>query len=189
MGAAEELGGALEDGLGYAFRVGVHFAVPEADDGPAFGLEMAGSSFVAGRTDVLAAVDLDDQLRLAAGEIGYVGLDRELAGEFGAVAGEEAPEGAFLPGRVGAQVSGSGSEAAGDSAAGHFGSHNEAGRRPKIRIFAEASKGTRWRAYPPPAPPLQGGESVEAAAAFSSLPGREGGDSGELRRTFFLPEK
>ena len=73
---AEALGGFLEDRLGYALGIDCDVRVPEADDGPAFGLEEARAGLVARRIDVLAAVDLDDQLRLAAGEIGYERTDR-----------------------------------------------------------------------------------------------------------------
>jgi hypothetical protein len=96
VGAAEALGGLQQDGLGYAFGVFTDLAVPEADYGPAFDSEVAGTSLVSGGLDVLAAVDLDHQPRLAVGEVGDVRADGELAGEFGPIAGEQAPEGAFL---------------------------------------------------------------------------------------------
>lgn len=64
MGAAEALGGFEEDRLRNAVGIGGDVAVPEADDGPAFIDEPGGAVLVAAGVDVLAAVDLDDQLRL-----------------------------------------------------------------------------------------------------------------------------
>jgi hypothetical protein len=83
VGAVEALGGPVQDRFGHAFRICVHLAVPEADDGPPLRLKMAGAGFVAGRTNVLASVDLHDQPRLAAGEVGDVRLDGKLTRNFG----------------------------------------------------------------------------------------------------------
>ena len=69
VGAAEALGGFEEDGLGHTVGILVHFAVPEADDGPSFLLEETGPGFVGRRVDMLAPIDFDDQPRLPAGEI------------------------------------------------------------------------------------------------------------------------
>lgn len=56
---------------------------------------------------MLAAVDFDHQLGLAAGEVGDVGADRELSRELWAVAGEDVPDFAFFGRRVGAEGAGS----------------------------------------------------------------------------------
>src|SRR5258705_13700739 len=53
---------------------------------------------------MLAAIDLDDQLRLPAREVGDIGFYGEPAGEFRPVAGEEAPESELLRSRVVAQL-------------------------------------------------------------------------------------
>ena len=74
MGAAEALGGFAEDGFGDTVGIFVHFAVPEADHGPALCFEGAGADSIIGRINMLAAIDFDDQPRLPAGEIGGVRL-------------------------------------------------------------------------------------------------------------------
>ncbi len=120
MGAAEALGGPLQDRLGYAFGVGADFAVPKADDGPAFSLQVARARFVAQSVDVLTAVNLHDELGLAAGQVGDVRFNDKLTGKFRAVARENAPQDMFLLGCMDAQVAGSIGEATRNSAAGHL---------------------------------------------------------------------
>ena len=104
MGTAEALGGLGEDRFGDAVGIGVYVAVPEAEDRPPFGPEKGGAVRVVGGVDVLASIYPNDQTRLAAGEVGLVGADGELAGEFGPVAGEETPERSLLGGRVISQL-------------------------------------------------------------------------------------
>ena len=114
----EAFGQGVEDGFGDALRVFGHFVVPEGDHAPASAFESAGAILVGDGIDMLAAVELNDQPRLAAGEIGDVGADDELAGEAGAIGRKYALERAFGGGGVGVERPGVGGKARRD--AGHF---------------------------------------------------------------------
>jgi hypothetical protein len=83
VGAAEALGGSLQDRLGDSVGIGADVAVPEADDGPSRRLEKARAHVVAARADMLAAVYLDDQLRASAGEVGNIWADGSWRVNFG----------------------------------------------------------------------------------------------------------
>jgi hypothetical protein len=106
VGAAEALGGLLQDRLGDAVRIVIHLAVPDADDRPAFPFEVFRAIRIVLIVDVLAAVDFDDQPRLPAGKIGDIRRDRELACEFGTEAGKQRPQCPFLRGCFPAQSPG-----------------------------------------------------------------------------------
>jgi hypothetical protein len=92
---------------------------------------------------MLAPVHLDRELGLAAGEIQDVGTDRKLAGEAGPVAGKEVPENPLLPRRLPPQPTGAVGENRVDAMRDHG---------------SPITERNALRAYPPPAPPLQGGE-------------------------------
>src|ERR1700710_668055 len=97
-------GDGFQDGLGYAFRVGEDFGVPESEDEPAGLFEVGGALGVLfGLGEVMAAVQFDGGAGFAAGDIEDVAVDHELAGEAGAVGREEAPEEAFGRGGVAAE--------------------------------------------------------------------------------------
>ena len=96
MGAAEALGGACQDGFCRANWVLVHVAVPYAKYGPAFAPQPFVTYHVAFRLRVLPAVDLNDELCLAAGEICDVRADRKLSREPGPIARQQMPDFAFL---------------------------------------------------------------------------------------------
>ena len=73
MGAAEALGGSIHDRLKDALGVLVQFVVPDAKDRPAFLGEEGVAALVMPGFGMLTAVQLDDELRLPAGEVGEVG--------------------------------------------------------------------------------------------------------------------
>ena len=96
MGAAEALGGAGEDVFGRAFGVVAHIAIPQAQDLPALLFQPGRAGGIVTRLLLmLAAVELDREPRLAAGEIDDVGADHELAGETRAVPREQLPKDVF----------------------------------------------------------------------------------------------
>jgi len=117
---AEALGGLQQYRLSDAFGILVHFVVPEADHGPSILREELRALLVIGGVYMLAAIDFDDQLRLTAGEIGGLRIDRELACEFGAIARQQMPNDSFLRRRIGAQGPSSVGQALRDAAAFHL---------------------------------------------------------------------
>jgi hypothetical protein len=88
-----------EDRLHHGIGARQDIVVPEAQDREAFALEKCIASRVVRRGfDVLAAVELDDQPGLQAGEIGDVRSDGDLASEAGVEelpAAQAAPQSAF----------------------------------------------------------------------------------------------
>jgi hypothetical protein len=74
-----------------------NFVVPHAKDRPSFLRKKGITPLVVLRFRMLAAVQLDDELRLPAGVVGDVGTDRELARELGTQARDHAPQLAFVP--------------------------------------------------------------------------------------------
>ena len=106
MGAAEALGGLEQDRLRDAFGILVHLAVPEADNRPAFLCEETRAVLVVRRFDMLAAIDLDNQSRLSASEIGSIGVERKLTRKLGTIAGQQAPESPLLRRGLGAKRTG-----------------------------------------------------------------------------------
>jgi hypothetical protein len=134
-----------EDDDQHAFGVGEDVVVPEADDAIAAGFEPGGADVVSRfRSGVLAAVDLDDQLRLRTEEIDDLAADRLLAAEAPAMellAAQTRPEaelgvGGGLP-----------------EAAGAVGGH-------RARVSGIGAGG-----YPPPLPPPQGGRGFFLSVA------------------------
>ena len=108
-----------EDGLGDTVGIVLHLVVPEAEDFPAQTFEKAGSRLVSlDPFEMLAAVELDSQPRLAAGKIEDKIADPELAGETWAVAREPRPEQAFLRRRFVAKLPSEAREPGWDP--GHF---------------------------------------------------------------------
>jgi hypothetical protein len=84
VGAAKAFGGLQQDCLGNAFGIFINFAVPEADDCPAFRLDEAGTGDILGGIDMLAPVDFHDQPGLPVGQIGDVnGLNESWRVNFG----------------------------------------------------------------------------------------------------------
>ena len=92
MGPAEALGGPEQDGFCDPRRIGVHVAVPEADDRPAFAFEVGELVRVSGIPGMLSAIDLDNQPGFTTGEVGDGGADDELSRERGAVARQDTPQ-------------------------------------------------------------------------------------------------
>jgi hypothetical protein len=73
----------VENPTAYAFRVGQHLVVPEAQDSIALGAqELAAFGFRPCGRFVLTAVDLHNHTRLMAGEISDVPSERHLSPEF-----------------------------------------------------------------------------------------------------------
>jgi len=103
VGAAEALGGLLRDCPEYTLRIFVQLIVPNAQDRPGFLLKKCVPPPVAFRLSVLSSVQLDDQLRLPAREVGEIGSDRELARELWPQPRDHAPELALMPRCVGAE--------------------------------------------------------------------------------------
>ena len=68
-------------GLQYAVTVPEDVAVPEPEDAPTLCAEPRIPAIMIAGAGMLAAIDLDNQLRLDTGEIDDVGRDRELAPE------------------------------------------------------------------------------------------------------------
>ena len=103
MGAAEALGGPEQNGVNNRFGILAHFAVPEPDHLPTFGLQEVGTSNILRTIRMLRAVDFHYQPCLATGEVRNIRTDRELPGEFRPIATEQAPDQAFGIGRAGAE--------------------------------------------------------------------------------------
>ena len=141
MGAAEALGGSDQDRLGDAIGIVIDLAVPESDDAPALAFEKSATPVViAHGLQVLRTVELDAQPRLAAGKVENVRSDYELAGEARPVTRKPSPDQPLR--RRGAVTKLS-------RTSRHFlwnPAHSES-------LVARAAL-----AYPPPAPPFQGGE-------------------------------
>ena len=76
VGAAEALGGFEKDRFGDTGSVAVDVTVPEADDRPALVFMKTRAVRVSLGLCMLAAIQLDDELGLAASEIGIVRFDR-----------------------------------------------------------------------------------------------------------------
>ncbi len=103
----------LADALDHCVGVVQHVVVPEADDAVAEALERARALRVDLRA-MLATVDLDDEVRGAAGEVGDVRSDRELEDELGAfelARAEVVPEALFCVGALAPEFAGNGGEA------------------------------------------------------------------------------
>ena len=82
VGAAEALGGLVQDMLRSPVRIGEDVRVPQANDAPTFAFEVGGSAAI--RLDtflMLTAVEFDCQPGFAAGEVDDEGGFDELAGE------------------------------------------------------------------------------------------------------------
>lgn len=70
MGTAEALGGGFEDQHGDAIRIGGDIVIPDAQDPPTLRFEKRCAAIVIGQLiKMLAAVEFDRELRLAAREI------------------------------------------------------------------------------------------------------------------------
>jgi hypothetical protein len=82
VGAAEALGGSVDDGLENAVWIVIERVVPDAHHRPAFLLKEAVAPSVAQRFSMLAAIELDNQPGLATCEIGKVRADWKLTSEF-----------------------------------------------------------------------------------------------------------
>ena len=139
MGAAEALGGACEDRLRGPERIVAHVAVPHPKHGPAFAPKPLIASHIALGFGMLAAVDLDHQLCVTAGEVDHIRPDRQLPRELGPIAGQELSDLSLFRRGVRAQRPG----AFGNfdfQAPGHF-----------------AGLAQARFAHPPLAPPFQGG--------------------------------
>jgi len=97
------------DGLDNTFQVAQNVVVPEADDAPALGFEIAGSGVViSGALVVLAAINLDDQPFGARSEVCDVGSDRDLAVKAyprDLTTGQRSPQPSLRTGRIEAQFS------------------------------------------------------------------------------------
>jgi len=81
VGAAEALGGSLKDGVEHTLGIGVQLGVPHPQNRPSFACQKSVASNVTRAIRMMATVQLDDEPRLAAGEIGDIGADPQLPGE------------------------------------------------------------------------------------------------------------
>ena len=106
MGAAEALGGSVHYRLEHALRILIEIVVPDAQDRPAFLREECVATLVPVGFGMLAAVQLNDELRPAAGEIGEVRADRQLTRELGSQARNHRPEFGLMPRCMRAQSAG-----------------------------------------------------------------------------------
>jgi hypothetical protein len=92
-GAVKALGTALKDKLGSAIRILLNVIIPQTQDSPAFVLEEIRTALIIGcRIDMLAAVQLDRQLRLSAGEIDDIRFDHQLAREAWPIMSQAKPQ-------------------------------------------------------------------------------------------------
>ncbi len=92
-GAVKALCAAVEDELGCAVRTFLDMIVPKAKNGPALRFEEAGSAVVIfSGFGVLAAIQLDRELRFAAGEVDDEGIDYAPPREAGTIVAQAQPE-------------------------------------------------------------------------------------------------
>jgi len=96
VGAAEALGGSLDDCPEDAVRILIQVIVPDAQDGPASLREERIASLIPLGFGMLCAVQLDDQLRLPAREIGKIRSNRELSRELRSKPRDHAPKLALM---------------------------------------------------------------------------------------------
>ncbi|MDB5586971.1 MAG: hypothetical protein JWP26_1941 [Devosia sp.] len=69
----------VNDTLKHTVQIGEDVVIPKPDDGVAVGSNSRSASYVTITLRVLAAVELDDQVCFAAGEVGYIRANRLLA--------------------------------------------------------------------------------------------------------------
>jgi len=144
VGAVEALGGLQQNVLGSAVWIAEHVRIPQANDTPTVFSEIRRPSLIMRRTiDVLAPVELDGQPGAAAREIDDKRCNNKLPGEGRTIPRNAMPDHEFGGRWIVAQLA-----------------------RPsrQFRIDATAhGASVSWLAAlanPPPAPPLQGGESL-----------------------------
>jgi hypothetical protein len=104
VGAAEALGSPQQDHLDHPVDILDHVGIPEPDDSPPSPFEEPRPHPVPRVIDMLPAVDLDDKLRLPAGEVDDIGRDRKLPGEAWPVNRQPPPQDAFAVGGVGPKI-------------------------------------------------------------------------------------
>ena len=152
MGAAEALGGLQQNVLGSPIGIGQHIRIPQPNNTPATADEIRRSSLVICRTiDVLAAVEFDDQSGAPARQIDNERRDDELSREGRAVSGNTMPDREFGRRRIVAQFARSSGEFRIDAA-----------------THAASVSWLAALAYPPPTPPLQGGELRRRRTAIAA---------------------
>ncbi len=86
MGAAEALGGSVENCSQRTIRTFDKLIVPETKNRPAFLSQIFVALPVIIGVRVLAAIEFDDELRLPAGEVRDIGADQQLTRELRPVA-------------------------------------------------------------------------------------------------------
>jgi len=106
VGAAEALGGSVQDCLKHSVRILIQLVVPHAQDRPPFPHEERIPPRIALRPGMLAAVELDDQLRLPAREVGKIRPDRKLTRKLRPKPGDHSPKHALMPRRSAAKFAG-----------------------------------------------------------------------------------
>jgi hypothetical protein len=106
VGAAEALGGALRNRAEDALGILIEFDVPDAQDRPAFLREIRIAALIPLGFGMLAAVQFNHELCLAARKIGKVRTDRQLARELGAKARDHRPQLRLMAGCMRAKGSG-----------------------------------------------------------------------------------
>gem|GEM_PF-6143093 len=144
MGAAEALGGGLEEKLGRSVRVGQHFAIPQTHNHPTAFAEEGGAAIISDfSVEVLTTVEFDRQLCLATREVDDEGRFDQLAGKGGAILRDAMPDCSFGRRGIVAQLA---------CSSGQIGWHAISHAASLARLA-----GAR---HPPPAPPFQGGEST-----------------------------
>jgi len=96
----------------HTVEIGQHLVIPESQNAITFSLQKCGSlTLLRRRVIVLAAVDLDDQRRLVAHEIGDVAANRHLAAEFEPLhllRAQDLPNLSFCVGHVSSQAASAG---------------------------------------------------------------------------------
>ena len=104
MGGSQQSSSFIDDGFGYTVRVGHDIRIPETDDLPTEALKERGARNVGLIIDVLATVELDEELQLAASQVDDVACDRQLPGESRPKVRHANPDQALGIGRIVAEL-------------------------------------------------------------------------------------
>lgn len=106
MGWPKDVANRRKDRLCDTARIFGHFSIPEPNDPPAELFEKQGTFSIIRRIDMLAAVKLDGQFRLSAGQIENVVSDNQLTRKARTVAVDQTPDCSFSVRCVVAELAG-----------------------------------------------------------------------------------